>query len=81
MPISHNVLSAALFHWVTPLMARGSKRQLQPSDLFPLPPAQQPRECAAVLWGCWQQVSQPQLHVDGGIKEIQGLRVWSKERL
>ena len=62
MPISHNVLSAALFHWVTPLMARGSKRQLQPGDLFPLPPAQQPKECASVLWGCWQQVIQPQLH-------------------
>eukprot|EP00891_Asterochloris_glomerata_P003413 jgi/Astpho2/3413/e_gw1.00054.14.1_t len=36
-------------------MARGSKRQLQPSDLFPLPSAQQPKECTSVLWGCWQQ--------------------------
>ena len=54
--VSKNWASWLVFYWVSPLMARGSKRQLQASDLFQLPKALLPSTCSNRLWGVWADV-------------------------
>jgi len=54
--VSKNWASWLVFCWVNPLMARGSKRQLQASDLFHLPKALLPSTCSNRLWGIWADV-------------------------
>ncbi len=54
--VSRNWASWLVFCWVKPLMARGSKRQLQASDLFQLPKALLPSTCSNRLWGIWADV-------------------------
>ena len=54
--VSKNWASWLVFYWVNPLMAQGSKRQLQPSDLFQLPKALLPSTCSNRLWGIWADV-------------------------
>ncbi|DBA85738.1 TPA: hypothetical protein ACH3X1_005304 [Trebouxia sp. C0004] len=56
--ISKNWASWLVFYWVHPLMARGSKRQLQASDLFQLPKALLPSTCSNRLWGIWAEEQQ-----------------------
>lgn len=51
--VSHNWASWLVFYWVNPLMARGSRRQLQASDLFLLPKKLLPSSCSKLLWGIW----------------------------
>lgn len=53
----HGSLSSRLwFGWVSPLMATGAARQLQPDDLLLLDSELQPRACSEALWQCWSQV-------------------------
>ncbi len=54
--VSRNWASWLVFYWSNPLMARGSKRQLQASDLFQLPKALLPSTCSNRLWGIWADV-------------------------
>jgi len=54
--VSKNWASWLVFYWVNPLMARGSNRQLQASDLFQLPKALLPSTCSNRLWGIWADV-------------------------
>ena len=54
--VSKNWASWLVFYWVNPLMAQGSKRQLQASDLFQLPKALLPSTCSNRLWGIWADV-------------------------
>ncbi|KAL0053237.1 hypothetical protein WJX82_002974 [Trebouxia sp. C0006] len=56
--VSKNWASWLVFYWVNPLMARGSKRQLQASDLFQLPKALLPSTCSNRLWGVWADEQQ-----------------------
>lgn len=54
---SPNLLSAAAFSWVSPLLRRGStQEQLHQRDLFALPPQLQPAACGQRLLGKWRQV-------------------------
>ena len=54
--VSRFWLSHVLFYWVNPLMAQGSQRQLQASDLFALPAKLQPSTCSQTLWTRWASV-------------------------
>ena len=54
--VSKNWASCLVFNWVNPLMARGSARQLQASDLFPLPRKLLPSTCSSLLWRIWAAV-------------------------
>ncbi|KAL0039364.1 hypothetical protein WJX79_004967 [Trebouxia sp. C0005] len=58
LQVSKNWASWLVFYWVNPLMARGSKRQLQTSDLFQLPKALLPSTCSDRLWGIWADEQQ-----------------------
>jgi hypothetical protein len=40
--------------WVNPLLQEGIQRQLEHSDLLPLPPLLAPGLCCARLWRCWE---------------------------
>ena len=65
--VSKNWASWLVFYWVNPLMARGSKRQLQASDLFQLPKALLPSTCSNRLWGIWADVRTLEHPVHHGI--------------
>ena len=41
--------------WVNPLLQEGVQRQLEHSDLLPLPPLLAPGLCCARLWQSWEQ--------------------------
>ena len=44
------------FGWVSPLLRRGAKRQLQFADLFELDDELQPATCRQRVWEAWSQV-------------------------
>lgn len=54
--VSRSWASWLVFYWVNPLMARGSKRQLQAADLFSLPTKLLPSTCSNLLWQIWAAV-------------------------
>jgi hypothetical protein len=48
--------SGLTFSWATPLLALGSRRQLQQEDLYALPADLQPSACGRLLWRKWEEV-------------------------
>lgn len=56
LEVAANPLMALGFSWVSALMRRGAKRQLQFSDLFKLPEDLQPGICYQRLWSAWAEV-------------------------
>ena len=44
------------FAWVSPLLRRGAKRQLQFADLFELDDELQPAACRLRVWEAWSEV-------------------------
>ncbi len=47
--------SSLTFGWVDPLMRTGVQRQLEQSDLLPVPEDLAPELCCGQLWQCWQE--------------------------
>jgi hypothetical protein len=51
-----NFCSRMFFSWVSPLLQRGSTRQLHQDDMFHLEPDLEPSHCSQVLWNEWTKV-------------------------